>query len=182
MTALLNAQKAMSNAKKESANPYFKSKYADLNSVREAVYPPLWEQGIVILQPIVYRDGKNFVKTMLVHVESGESIESEIEILCKNSSDPQQLGSGITYSRRYALQSIIGIGADDDDGNSASGKIPPQTKKELSDKLLAKIVERIGNGELDLIEKTKATFAIKNYELKAMQDAIANYKINNNIA
>lgn len=117
--ALLKAQKEMGNAIKGANNPFFKSKYADLNSVREAVMPLLNENGILVLQPIVHIDGKNFVKTILMH-ESGQTIESFTEILFKVSNDPQAQGSGITYARRYGLQSLVCIGADDDDGNRGS--------------------------------------------------------------
>ena len=72
-TALLNAQREMGNAIKDSTNPFFKSHYADLNSIREACMPSLNKYGIVVLQPIVNIDGKNFVQTLLLH-ESGEQI------------------------------------------------------------------------------------------------------------
>jgi hypothetical protein len=116
--ALLEAQKEMGNAKKDSTNPFFKSKYADLNSVREACLPALNNHGITVLQPITHIDGKNFVKTILLH-ESGESMESLTEIVYSKQNDAQAQGSGITYARRYGLQSFVNIGADDDDGNAA---------------------------------------------------------------
>ena len=117
--ALLTAQMQMGNAIKDSTNPFFKSKYADLNSVREACMPSLNANGIVVLQPIVHIDGKNFVKTILLH-ESGESMDSYTEIVYNKQNDAQAQGSGITYARRYGLQSFVNIGADDDDGNKAS--------------------------------------------------------------
>lgn len=118
--ALIKAQSEMSNPTKGSANPFFKSKYADLNAVREAVIPTLNANGIVVLQPIVHIEGRNFVKTILLH-ESGETIESFTEIIYSKTNDAQAQGSGITYARRYGLQSLVCIGADDDDGNKASG-------------------------------------------------------------
>lgn len=123
--ALLNAQKEMSNAVKGSKNPFFKSKYADLNAIREACMPLLNDNGIVVLQPTVQLEGKNFVKTVLMH-ESGETIESLTEILFSKVNDAQAQGSGITYARRYGLQSLVNIGAEDDDGNGAS-KTPQPT-------------------------------------------------------
>ena len=117
-TALVKAQSEMSNAKKGSSNPFFKSKYADLNSIREASIPVLNAHGISVLQPIVHIDGKNFVKTILLH-ESGESLDSHTEIVYSKSNDAQAQGSGISYARRYGLQSFLCIGADDDDGNTA---------------------------------------------------------------
>lgn len=125
--ALLDAQKEMGNAKKDSTNPFFKSKYADLNSVREACLPSLNNNGISVLQPITHIDGKNFVKTILLH-ESGESMESLTEIVYSKQNDAQAQGSGITYARRYGLQSFVNIGADDDDGNAAV-KIPDYSKE-----------------------------------------------------
>jgi hypothetical protein len=119
--AFIAAQKEMGNAIKDSTNPFFKNKYADLNSVREACLPALNNNGIAVLQPIVQIDGKNFVKTLLLH-ESGESMESLTEIIYSKQNDAQAQGSGITYARRYGLQSLVNIGAEDDDGNKASNK------------------------------------------------------------
>jgi hypothetical protein len=119
ISALLNAQKSMGNATKDNVNPFFKSKYADLNSVREAVTPLLNANGIVVLQPMCTVDGNEYVKTILMH-ESGESLESYTKIICKSQNDPQTYGSGVTYARRYGLASFLSIGADDDDGNKAS--------------------------------------------------------------
>lgn len=118
-TAFIKAQSEMSAPKKDNANPFFKSKYADLNSVLEAVMKPLHNNGIAVLQPTVCIDGRNYVKTILLH-ESGEMLESFTEILYAKVNDAQGQGSGITYARRYGLQSLCGVGADDDDGNKAS--------------------------------------------------------------
>ena len=118
-TALVKAQSEMSNPTKGNTNPFFKSKYADLNAVREAVIPVLNANGISVLQPLVHIDGKNFVNTILLH-ESGELMESFTEIIYNKQNDAQAQGSGITYARRYGLQSFVCVGADDDDGNKAS--------------------------------------------------------------
>lgn len=131
IAALLKAQKEMGNAKKDANNPFFKSKYADLNSVREAIMPHLSENKIVVLQPMVTIDGNEYVKTLLLH-ESGESIESFTKILCKSQNDPQAYGSGVTYARRYGLQSLLSIGADDDDGNAAAKEKKPDTQSFLN--------------------------------------------------
>ena len=127
-TALLKAQTEMSNPKKGSTNPFFKSKYADLNSIREAVIPVLNSNGISVLQPIVHTDGKNFVKTILLH-ESGELMESLTEIVYNKINDAQAQGSGISYARRYALQSFVCVGADDDDGQRAVQNKPNASKE-----------------------------------------------------
>ena len=119
IAALLKAQKEMGNAVKNGTNPHFKSKFADLNSVRDAVIPLLNENGILVLQPMVNMEGNEYVKTILLH-DSGETIESYTKIVCKSQNDPQALGSAITYARRYGLQSLVCIGAEEDDGNKAS--------------------------------------------------------------
>lgn len=132
--ALIEAQKEMGNAVKDSTNPFFKSKYADLNSVREACLPALNKHGIAVLQPTVHIDGKNFVKTLLLH-ESGESIESLTEIIYNKQNDAQAQGSGISYARRYGLQSLVNIGAEDDDGNKAVEQ-PKKKPESLNDEVI----------------------------------------------
>jgi hypothetical protein len=131
-TALLKAQSEMSNPKKGATNPFFKSKYADLNSIREAVIPILNANGVSVLQPIIHIDGKNFVKTILLH-ESGENLESLTEIIYNKINDAQAQGSGISYARRYSLQSFVCVGADDDDGQKAV-QPKPQATKEIMEK------------------------------------------------
>jgi hypothetical protein len=118
-SALLKAQGAMGTAIKDAKNPFFKSKYADLNSIREACMPSLQANGITLLQPTITIDGKNYVETILIH-ESGEWMSCETEILFGKKDDAQAQGSGITYARRYGMQSFLNVGADDDDGNIAS--------------------------------------------------------------
>lgn len=164
-TALLKAQMEMGNAKKDSNNPFFKSKYADLNSIREACIPALNKNGIVVLQPIVHIDGKNFVKTLLLH-ESGESIESITEIIYSKQNDAQAQGSGITYARRYGLQSLVNVGADDDDGNKAS--TPQQhvkQKQKLTEENLQKIIARIEKGDKELLQKAIEFYEMTNEQL-----------------
>lgn len=129
--ALVEAQKQMGNAVKDSKNPFFKSKYADLNSIREAVLPSLNANKISVLQPTIVQDGKKFVQTLFLH-ESGEFISGLTEILSTKEFDAQAQGSGISYARRYGLQSLANVGADDDDGNAASGnKVPVVVTKEI---------------------------------------------------
>lgn len=129
--ALVKAQLEMITPKKGSVNPFFKNKYADLNDVLQAVVPALNNNGIVLLQPLVNIDGKNFVKTVLMH-ESGEMFESLAEIFCKNINDAQAYGSGVTYARRYSLSSICGIGSEDDDAQKAVQSKPMATAEILA--------------------------------------------------
>ena len=120
----------MGTAVKDSVNPFFKSHYADLNAIREACMPALNNNGIAVLQPTVHIDGKNFVRTVLLH-ESGELFDGLTEIIYNKVNDAQSQGSGITYARRYGLQSLVNVGAEDDDGNRAS-EIKEVKEMELS--------------------------------------------------
>lgn len=116
--ALVKAQAEMGNAVKDSKNPFFKSKYADLNAVREACMPALNKHGVSVIQPTSVIDGKLYVETVLLH-ESGEFLSGLYEVVVGKQNDPQALGASISYSRRYGLQSMVNIGAADDDAESA---------------------------------------------------------------
>lgn len=120
--ALLAAQREMGDAVKDSKNPFFKSNYADLNAVREAVMPALNKNGITVLQlNTPGPEGRQFVRTLLLH-ESGEYMGSDTEVVANKQNDPQALGSAISYARRYGLQSMLCVGAIDDDGEKALGR------------------------------------------------------------
>ena len=114
---LLEVQKEVGAISKDSKNPFFKSKYFDINSLIAHVQPLLEENGLLLLQPI--EDGVQYSR--VIDVESGASIESGLQLPSLN--DPQKLGSAITYYRRYTLQSLLGLQAEDDDANLASQKI-----------------------------------------------------------
>lgn len=119
-TALAMAQASMGFAKKDAANPFFKSKYADLAAVVEAIKKPLTEHGLSYSQGTdIDEHGGVIVETLLMH-KSGEWIEGRLRMM-PVKADPQGIGSCITYARRYGLQAIVGVPADDDDGNAASG-------------------------------------------------------------
>lgn len=129
--ALSKAQGAIKNAVKDSANPYFKSKYADLASVWDACRKELSDNGLSVVQVPEIADvaGDGFkikVNTLLMH-SSGEWISGDL-VMIPVKEDPQGVGSAITYARRYALSAFVGIAPEDDDGNAASGKGTTQAK------------------------------------------------------
>lgn len=128
--AFVKAQSEMSNAKKDSINPFFKKSYADLNSIREAILPVLNKHAISALQPTCVIEGIPYVETILLH-ESGEFISSLTQIVVDKVNDAQRHGSGLSYARRYALQSIVNIGAEDDDANAAV-KVEPPSPAEIA--------------------------------------------------
>ena len=121
---LFEAKKEIGKISKDSKNPFFKSKYFDVNSLLEHVEPILQKNKLLLLQPIL--EGK--VRTEIIDVESGEKVSSEISLL--GLKDAQKTGSEITYYRRYTAQSLLGLQAEDDDGNKAS-KV--SLKKQITD-------------------------------------------------
>ena len=117
--ALSKAQGQMKFAAKDAANPFFKSKYADLASVIEAIKVPLSANGIAFVQATDFEDSAVIVETILLH-ESGEWISGRLRMQ-PTKNDPQGVGSAVTYAKRYGLQALAGVPSDDDDGNAATG-------------------------------------------------------------
>jgi hypothetical protein len=117
--ALVSAQKEIRFAVKDSTNPHYKSKYANINSVIDAVKAPLNNNNIAILQSLSPSDdNKLHLTTRLLH-SSGEWIE-DTAVCPIQKQDPQGLGSAISYIRRYSISSLCALYADDDDGQSAA--------------------------------------------------------------
>jgi hypothetical protein len=142
-TALSIVQGKLSHAKKDSANPFFKSKYADLESVWDACRDLLAANGLSVMQfPGEFIDGTMLMTTILAH-SSGEWIGQEMSLPVGKPDrdgvvkvDAQAAGSAITYMRRYALAAVLGIVQADDDGNAASN--PVQSKSSSAMKTIAK--------------------------------------------
>jgi len=130
---LAKAMDKMGDAKKGSDNPFFKSKYADLNQFIDASKGILLQHGIVLTQhpATVFHAGDSQspptvligCETMLIH-ESGQWMRSTLLLPCLQL-DPQKAGSAITYARRYTMQAILNMPARDDDGNDASKPVKP---------------------------------------------------------
>lgn len=118
-TALAKAQAEMEAAAKDSTNPFFKSKYADLNAVMGAVKPALAKHGLGFIQ--VCHDAENAAKveTVVIH-ESGEQFACGAVSVPVAKHDAQAYGSALTYARRYSLAAAFGVGAEDDDGERAT--------------------------------------------------------------
>lgn len=121
--ALAKAQGAIEGAKKDSLNPHFKNKYADLASVWDACREQLSKNGLSVIQPVVTADGRTVTVTRLMHT-SGQWIEDGGIPLILSKDDMQGLGSALTYSRRYGLMAMVGIAPEDDDGNAAAQAAP----------------------------------------------------------
>jgi hypothetical protein len=153
-TALAKAQGKIEAAPKDSANPFFKSHYADLASVWGACRIPLSENGLAIVQSADSQEGFVDITTRLIH-SSGQWIEGTLRLI-PTKSDPQGFGSAITYGRRYGLSAIVGIVADeDDDGNAASG---PAANGKAKAKTETKPAEPPGRAEfLQWLAETRKT-------------------------
>lgn len=117
---LLDVQSEIKAIKRDSDNPYFKSKYFDVNAILAEVKPILSKHGLVLMQGLVVIEGKNGLNTTILDADGKERIETNC--LLPDLADPQKMGSAITYFRRYSLQSLLALEAEDDDGNSASVK------------------------------------------------------------
>ena len=123
---LFEAKKEIGKISKDSKNPFFKSNYLSLNGLIDAVEPVLEKHGLLLLQPI----SSDCVHTEITDIEEPSTrIQSYMKL--PNITDPQKLGSAITYFRRYTLQSLLGLQAEDDDGNLAAKPIDynRQTKR-----------------------------------------------------
>lgn len=130
MARLMAAQMDIQAITKDKTNPHFKSRYADINTMLAEVKPALHKHGLFIIQPI--EEGQ--VITQIVDAETG-NILCESALTLSGQGNPQQRGSEITYYRRYTLQSLLSLEAEDDDANAASVPAPADDDKPwLSDK------------------------------------------------
>jgi len=130
--ALSIVQGKMSHAVKDSANPFFKSKYADLESVWDACRKLLADNGLAVMQfPGLYTDhDKSMLLTTIISHKSGEYLSQEMSVPV-TKADAQGAGSALTYMRRYALAAVVGVVQADDDGNAASSPKPVVKAKEI---------------------------------------------------
>jgi hypothetical protein len=169
MTALSKAQGKIRPAEKNKKNPHFKSEYADLDSIWAACRHPLSEQGLSVIQSMNHKDGITYLVTTLGHT-SGQWIKSEFPMA--STVRPQDLGSALTYYRRYALSSMVGVTAgEDDDANAAQegtqiAQVTQVTQvthnsKRLSDKQIGVLLRETKGDE---------TFWLDRYKVESMQD------------
>jgi hypothetical protein len=128
-TALAKAQGQIKGAVKDSANPFFKSKYADLASVVEAIRSAFAANGLSYIQSVEPSDKDEVrVETTILH-SSGEWIGCGVLALPVSKVDAQGYGSALTYARRYSLSAATGVAPEDDDGNAATVAKPSLVKK-----------------------------------------------------
>lgn len=129
-TALSKAQFSIENATLDATNPHFKSSYATLTSIREAVKKPLADNGLAVAQSPTMIDGKEVLVTTLMH-SSGQWLRSYTSVKAEKTS-PQAYGAALTYARRYALAAITGVAVEDDDAEQAMNRKPEKIDFEAS--------------------------------------------------
>lgn len=145
-SALAKAQGEIKSALKDSTNPHYKSKYADLASVWDACRGPLSKNGLSVCQYTQNNETGMSLVTQLSHV-SGQWVRGEMPLLCARN-DMQGLGSAITYARRYSLAAMVGVAQDDDDGNAAVSAAPMGIQQpQPGDGNTAPVGYRIGFGQ-----------------------------------
>ncbi len=164
-------RKEIGKLSKDAYNPFHKSKYFDVNSLIEQVQPLLEKNNILLIQPC--RGTK--VYSILIDLDDGTELESWLDMA--SEGNPQKVGSSITYFRRYTLQSLLGLQAEDDDGNLAAGHVQPtttQTKPNDDDKPWLNVKDKSGK-ETELWQKVfKAISDGRVTSLKQLRD---HYKV-----
>jgi hypothetical protein len=186
--ALHQAQSLLTGPKANKKNPHFRSDYADLTAVLNAIDLPFQENGLSITQLFDFHEtGQNILITRLMHV-SGEYIESRMLFPVLN--DPQKMGSHISYFRRYAILAIAGIPGKDDDANIAAKQVKVEEfirEKTANDPISATDLQKLRSHsnfcpelEAEILQKLKidSLNEIKNINAKVVCDYIRNWKSN----
>jgi len=175
--ALSKAQGEITGALKDSANPFFKSKYADLASCWDACRPALAKNAIAVIQIPEVIDGHLYLTTTLAH-SSGQWMRGSLPCNPKDASD-QATGSSITYARRYALAAFVGIAQVDDDGNASSGRgdvapiktaaaaaVPLEAARTHAMAMMAIIAAPAKDGDHDELQKAMTALDYQDKHLK----------------
>jgi len=160
---LFALQQEIGAISKDANNPFYKSKYFDINSLIKQLQPLLKKHKLLLLQPIE----EDMVYSKILCIEGTGGVISGLKL--PELNDPQKLGSAITYYRRYTLQSLLALQSEDDDGNLASGKTTQEEKKWLNPNTIeyTKAIEYLqGGGSIDSI---KSKYKVS----KKVQDELA---------
>lgn len=167
--ALAKAQGEMEFAKEESNNPFFKSKYADLQSIVKSTRPYLAKNGLCIMHRIMSNgNGREYLHARLAHT-SGQWVESKME-LKPTKADMQGVGSAITYAKRYTYAALVGAvaGEDDDDGNAACANTKKETPKQM--RLTATQVQELLKEINSKGDPSMLKMILKHYDISKLPD------------
>ena len=179
-TALSTAQAAMGPAIKGKRNPHFRSSYADLSAVVEAIREPFTAAGLSWVQApsVDVASGLVTVTTRVLHT-SGQWLEASVSAMPgrggKADLSPQAVGSVITYLRRYGLQALAGIPSADDDGEAAMGRSMPQQRQQRAPKRQQQQKRTPPAAEARWADDERARFCAKLGDLGLQYDAVAEY-------
>lgn len=179
LQALSQFQTEVRAIKRGDDNPFFKSKYASLDSIQQHIKPHLIKCGLIVTQGNIVIDGNIFVNTKVWHTESGEFIESIFPIVVQKGT-AQDYGSAVSYAKRYSITGLLNliVQDEDDDGNYASNKNetkvevksePPSLDQEKYDAM----VKFINDGKIKEVES-----ALKKYTLNDSQKKLLTTLIN----
>jgi hypothetical protein len=154
---LFNLQQEIGTISKDAKNPFYKSKYFDINSLIKQLQPLLKKHRLLLLQPIE----EDMVVSKLICIDGTGGVISGLKL--PEISDPQKLGSCITYYRRYTLGSLLGLQSEDDDGNAASGNQKEKTWLNKDTLQFTKAIEFLkqGGSIKDIESKYKLSKAVK---------------------
>ena len=158
------AKQKIGKVVKNANNPHFKKSYADINALVESVEPLLLEQGLLLIQPI---SATGLVSTLIIDIETGDKVESSMRL--PEIQDPQKIGSAVTYYRRYTLQSLLSLQAEDDDANSASATVK-NTKPTITQERFENGLTQIAEGKLtpEAFKKALVGFQLTDLQTKAL--------------
>jgi hypothetical protein len=187
LAQLMKAKAEMGSAvKKDAANPFHKSKYASLGAHLELSEAVLYRHGLLMLHTPNMISNQNVLLATLHHPESGQWIRSYLP-LHNPKSDSQGVGASLTYMRRYSINSMLGLNAEDDDGETAAGRgkytkqepkensTPPSTPEDQT------AVEKVGKAEIialtsltqnldEVSQKSFLDWIKKNFNAQSIQD------------
>jgi hypothetical protein len=167
--AFVKAQAEIKGAVKDATNPHFKNKYADLSSVMDACKGSLNKHGIAIIQlPERCDAGRVALTTKLLH-ESGEWIASTGEIPVDRNG-PQAYGSALTYARRYFLSAMVGVCAEDDDGNGADDRTAPKQRQRQQPHVIDPQDDLADDGKFEVL--LGEAFEAKGFDIDAQATVI----------
>jgi len=159
---LWKAKQEIGKVVKGNDNPFFKSKYADLNAILEAVEPTLHKYELIVLQPCL----DNIVETQIIDCESSDMVRSSL--ILPEISDPQKRIAAVTYFRRATLQSLLSLQAVDDDGNTARQGVT-ENKPTINDERFQNGIKAILRGEAS-IKDLESNFALTGAQKQALSE------------
>jgi hypothetical protein len=168
-TALIAAKLKFKPILKTKTNPHYKSKYACLDSILEAISEALATSGLLLIQPTEIDNGTPVLKTILIHASTGDRFESILPLPVL--TDPQKLGSALTYYRRYGICNLLAISPDEDDDGRSCSTSKPESELRQSNGLpsvdvfrineISTLAKSLGLTQSDITELVRNNFTCK---------------------